>query len=94
MTAQNTGKNNWHFIIIRFDWVKPRLIKVIHSYLLGVEIDQSAKRRAKSWTLVVRFPARAKNRSLLHNIYTCSETNPTSYPLGTDGSFGGEKAGA
>jgi hypothetical protein len=33
-------ENNWNFIIISFDWVLLKLIKVIRFHLLGVEISR------------------------------------------------------
>jgi hypothetical protein len=35
----------------------------------------------------IRFPARARNVSLLHSVHTGSEVHPASYPMRTDGSF-------
>jgi hypothetical protein len=40
----------------------------------------------------VRFPARARNFSLHHRVQTGSGANPASYPMGTRGSFPGDKA--
>jgi hypothetical protein len=47
------------------------------------------------WGSRVRFPAEAGNFSLHHRARNGSGTHPTSYPMGTRGSFsGGEAAGA
>jgi len=40
----------------------------------------------------VRFPAGAGNFSLPHHVQTGSGTHPASYPMGTGGSFPGDKA--
>jgi hypothetical protein len=40
----------------------------------------------------VRFPARAGNFSLHHRVQNGSGVHPTSYPVGTRGSFPGGKA--
>jgi hypothetical protein len=40
----------------------------------------------------VRFPAEAGNFSLHHRIQNGSEAHPASYPMGTRGSFPGDKA--
>jgi hypothetical protein len=39
----------------------------------------------------VRFPAEAGNFSLHHSVQTGSEAHPASYPMGTTGSFPGDK---
>jgi hypothetical protein len=41
--------------------------------------------------ITVQFPARATDLSLVQNIETSSETHPTSYSVGTGGSFLGCK---
>jgi hypothetical protein len=46
---------------------------------------------ATGWTAGVRFPARARDISLLHSVHTSSEAHPASYPVGTGGSFTGVK---
>jgi len=40
---------------------------------------------------VVRVPARAGDFSLHHRVQTGSEAHPASYPMGTRGSFLGDK---
>jgi hypothetical protein len=40
----------------------------------------------------IRFPARAGSFSLRHRIQTGSGAHPASYPVGTGGSFPGDKA--
>jgi hypothetical protein len=47
---------------------------------------------ATGWTAGVRFPAGARDFSLLHSIHTASGAHPASYPMGTGGSFAGCKA--
>jgi hypothetical protein len=43
----------------------------------------------------VRFPTEAGNFSLHHRVQTCSGAHPASYPMGTGGSYTGDKvAGA
>jgi hypothetical protein len=44
------------------------------------------------WMIGVRFPAEARDFSLLHSIQTSSGTHPASYPMGTKGPFPGGKA--
>jgi hypothetical protein len=54
---------------------------------LGYGLDDRGSR--------VRFPAGAGNFSLLYRVQNVSGAHPTSYPMGTRGSFpGGEAAGA
>jgi hypothetical protein len=46
-------------------------------------------------TIGIRFPAGAGNSSLCHRVQTGSGSHPSSYPIGTWGSFpGGKAAGA
>jgi hypothetical protein len=40
----------------------------------------------------VRFPAEAGNFSLHHRVQNGSGAHPASYPMGTRGSFSGDKA--
>jgi hypothetical protein len=51
---------------------------------VGHELDDRGSR--------VRFPARARNFSLHHRVQTGSGSHPSSYPMGTRGSFLGDKA--
>jgi hypothetical protein len=44
------------------------------------------------WGSRVRFPAGAGNCSLNHHVQNGSGAHPTSYPMGTRGSFSGGKA--
>jgi hypothetical protein len=54
---------------------------------LGYGVDDRGSR--------VRFPAGSGNFSLLHRVQNGSGAHPTSYPMGTRGSFpGGKAAGA
>jgi hypothetical protein len=41
----------------------------------------------------VRFPAEARDFSLLHSVQTGYEADPTVYPMGTEGSFPGRSRG-
>jgi hypothetical protein len=54
------------------------------SIALGYRLDDRGSR--------VRFPAGAGNLSLHHRVQNGSEAHPTSYPMGTRGSFPGGKA--
>jgi hypothetical protein len=57
------------------------------SIALGYRLDDRGSR--------VRFPTGAGNFSLHHRVQNGSEAHPTSYPMGTRGSFpGGKAAGA
>jgi hypothetical protein len=47
---------------------------------------------ATGWTTGVRFPAGARDFSLLHRVQTGSGAHPASYTIGTGGSFPGDKA--
>jgi hypothetical protein len=50
---------------------------------------------ATGWTAGVRFPSKARDFSLFHNLQTGSGAHPASYPMDTGGSFpGGNVAGA
>jgi hypothetical protein len=51
---------------------------------LGYELDDRCSR--------VRFPAGAGNFSLHHRVQNSSGAHPSSYPMGTRGSFAGGKA--
>jgi hypothetical protein len=51
---------------------------------LGYGLDERGSR--------VRFPAWAGNFSLHHRVQNVSGAHPTSYPMGTRGSFHGSKA--
>jgi hypothetical protein len=44
------------------------------------------------WTAEVRFPTGARHFLLLYNVQAGSEVHPTSYKMGTGGSFPGVKA--
>jgi hypothetical protein len=44
------------------------------------------------WTAGVRFPAGARDFSLLHSVETGSDAHPASYPMGTGGCKPGGKA--
>jgi hypothetical protein len=55
-------------------------------------INQSVYRHAMCWTAAVWFPTRARDITLLHGVQTGSRVHPTSYPMGTWGSFPREKA--
>jgi hypothetical protein len=48
--------------------------------------------RQDDWGSRVRFPAGAGNFSLHHRVKNGSEAHPASYPMGTTGSFPGDKA--
>jgi hypothetical protein len=59
--------------------------------LLGIALGYGLDDRGSR----VRFPVGAGNFSLHHRVQTGSGTHPTSYPMGTRGSFpGGKAAGA
>jgi hypothetical protein len=47
---------------------------------------------ATGWTAGVRFPAGARDISLLHSFQTGSGAHPASYPMGTGSCFSGGKA--
>jgi hypothetical protein len=48
-----------------------------------------------AWKVGVRFPAGARDFSLLHSVKTWPEAHPVSYPMGTGGRFPeGKAAGA
>jgi hypothetical protein len=51
---------------------------------LGYGLDDRGSR--------VRFPAGARNFSLHHHVQNGSGVHPASYPMGTRGSFPGDKA--
>jgi hypothetical protein len=55
-----------------------------------IEWDTSAESR-DSWTARVRFPA-VQDFSLLHRVQAGSGAHSASYPMGTGGSFPGDKA--
>jgi hypothetical protein len=59
---------------------------IVHSVgkALGYGLDDRGSR--------VRFPAAAGNFSLHHRIQKGSGAHPASYPVGTGGSFPGDKA--
>jgi hypothetical protein len=44
-----------------------------------------------SWMAEVRFLTEARDFSLLHSVQTGTGTHPASYPMGTRGSFPGDK---
>jgi hypothetical protein len=58
---------------------------------MRVRIAQSVQRLATGWT-EFNSQAEAENFSLHHCIQTASGAHPTSYPMGTGGSFSGIKA--
>jgi hypothetical protein len=53
-------------------------------------IAQLAHRRATGWTAGFRFPAGARDLSLLHSVNTGPGAHPASYPMGTRGGAAGE----
>jgi hypothetical protein len=61
---------------------------------IGTFIAQSVERLAKGWTTQgSEFESRkGQEFSLLHFVQTGSGVHPTSYPMGTGGSFPGGKA--
>jgi hypothetical protein len=48
--------------------------------------------RVTGWTVGMRFPAGARNCSLLHSVETDSGAHPAAYPMGTRVSFPGREA--
>jgi hypothetical protein len=66
------------------------LLDQINDYEAG--IAQSVKRRAMRWTAGVRFPAGARDFSLLHNVQTVSGDHALSYAMRVGGFFLGSKA--
>jgi hypothetical protein len=61
----------------------------------GAAIAQSVYRGVYGLDGWVRFPAGARDFSLLYSVQTGHEAHPASYPMGTGGSFpGGKAAGA
>jgi hypothetical protein len=75
---------NNNFIIFAF------LITLIESRdsSLGIALGYGLDDRGS----VVRFPAGAGNFSLHHRVQNGSVAHPASYPMGTRGSFPGDKA--
>jgi hypothetical protein len=65
----------------------PNVIRVLHQ---GAEIPTG--HGLDDWMVGVRFPAGAGNFSLRHRVQTGSGAHPTSYRMGTGGSFPGGKA--
>jgi hypothetical protein len=62
---------------------------------LGAGIAQSVWRLATGWTTEGSESREGQEFSLLHVVRTGSGVHPTSFPMGTGGSFlGGEAAGA
>jgi hypothetical protein len=57
---------------------------------IGAGIAQWVYRRATFWAVRVRFPARMRNFSLLHDGQTGSGAHRASYPMGTGGAFSAE----
>jgi hypothetical protein len=78
-----------HYIIYRYKYVT-HFINVCDSsagIVLGYRMDD--------WVSGVQFLAGAGNFSLHHRVQNGSGAHPTSYPMGTRGSFcGGNAAGA
>jgi hypothetical protein len=58
--------------------------EISYSVLMGYGLDDRGS--------TVRFPAEAGNFSLHHCVQNDSGTHPASYPMGTRGSFSGDKA--
>jgi hypothetical protein len=63
---------------------------VLFRMILKVWSRDSSVGIAMGWTAGVRFPAGARDSSLLHSAQAGSGSHPASYPIGT----GGKAAGA
>jgi hypothetical protein len=61
--------------------------------LAGAGLAQSVQQQAMGWMGVLRFPAGARDFSLLHRVQTRSWAHLVSYPMGIRGSFPRGKAG-
>jgi hypothetical protein len=81
---------------------KPQILSIL-TWLLSLEpaLDaiqtkfrspDSSVSIATGWTARVRFKARAKEFTLLHNIQADPEVHPVSYPMGIGGFCTGSKA--
>jgi hypothetical protein len=70
-------------------------VKLQRCIMKGARIARLVQRRTTGWMAKLRFPAAARDFSLLHGVQTGSEAHPASYPMGAGGSFPGSKtAGA
>jgi hypothetical protein len=64
------------------------MLRMISSLNLpGAGIAQSVQRLSTSWAARARFPVGARDFSLVHSVQTGSRAHPTSYLMGTSGSF-------
>jgi hypothetical protein len=68
------------------------VVPVMDSLIYAEHSQDSSVGRAKGWTAVVRFPAGARDFSLLPSIQTGCGTHLASYPTGIGGSFPESKA--
>jgi hypothetical protein len=84
-------------IIIALCYATPCYFMSCHD-MFGAVIAQLVQHWATGWTIRgsrFRFPAGAGNFSLHHRVQNGSGAHPASYPMGTRGSFPGDKgAGA
>jgi hypothetical protein len=53
----------------------------------ALQLGESSVGIEMGWTADVRFPAAAKDFSLLHSVQTVSGAHPAACPIGTRGSF-------
>jgi hypothetical protein len=80
-----------HLKLVRMDIQKMYLSNKLDALLLEPTSSVILKVFILTTLIMVQFPSRATDLSLVQNIETGSEAHPTSYSVGTGGSFLGVK---